>query len=425
MIEANIIIDKRNFAKSKGGYPLKIYVYDNVLKKKGYINLKSYQQSETLQRSIFVKQRESQIITELDYINLNRLDLDNAIEILKNGIPESDLLRRKKLLEFELRQIEEQIGSGVGVLEFYEIFLEERKKKNLLTESYHNGYAAIKKFIYPEPDFPMNNINYDWINSFVQFTIDRGLTQNTASSYLSYLRAVYKECQRREVYNIKSDNPFSGLKPPIKRKVSYELSPEDLKAILNFDPNKIKHRSSWSSYELKRWADLFMFQFTIGGHDFIEICNMKWSMIKNGRIRFKRFKNRFKPNEGVEVNTKLFPFALEVIKKYGTKDNERVFSFLPDPELSRKEYDRFVVKTNKYQYGIIARSCGIKEEIRSKAPRYIFRTFAGNLMMNELVVMTIQGHSPRGMTFRYQGSLEENVIDAEHKKVLDLVFTDC
>ena len=82
------------------------------------------------------------------------------------------------------------------------------------------------------------------------------------------------------------------------------------------------------------------------------------------------------------------------------------------------------MKTNKYQYGIIARATGIKEEIRSKAPRYIFRTIAGNLLLNELIVMKIQGHSPRGMTFNYQGELSTEVLDREHKRVLDLVFTD-
>ena len=36
---------------------------------------------------------------------------------------------------------------------------------------------------------------------------------------------------------------------------------------------------------LRQVIDLVKFQFLIGGHDFVELSNLKWSDIKVGRIK--------------------------------------------------------------------------------------------------------------------------------------------
>lgn len=170
---------------------------------------------------------------------------------------------------------------------------------------------------------------------------------------------------------------------------------------------------------IKRNIDLFLFQFAIGGHDYADIARLEWSNIKNGRIRFKRFKNRNKPSGGNWVDNQLNPFALSVIEKYGRQNSKRIFAFIPDPA-DEFEYEIFRGLVGR-SLRTISKNLEI-ETLKTKTPRYLFRTFAGNLFITDLVINQIQGHTPEGVSFRYQRALPYDILDVEHQKVLDLVF---
>lgn len=206
----------------------------------------------------------------------------------------------------------------------------------------------------------------------------------------------------------------------VNRDVDKHISLESLIKLHNYNFEKWK----WiDKSKYKMIVDLFMFQIAIGGHDFIDITLLTWSNINNGRIKFKRYKNRNLNNGGPTADNKLFDVALETIEKYGTKNDKRVFSFIPLPN-----YDEDNASYKNYQAGYnriltaIKNKAGIKDVILSKRARFTFNTIAGNLLINRDVIEELQAHVQSSISHGYYGGTFNEIKDAEHLKVIEAVF---
>lgn len=425
MISAEIIIDKRY--SSKNGYAVKIRVYDSVARKNGlksrdYIPLNIYQQNENLQLTSNLKRRQLDLEDQVDYCNKNLLNLDESINIIQNGIPTSDLDIEIQTLEKRLQLLKSKKGleNEVGLIEFSNTLISEKKALNKPILIYENTIKAIKRFIEPKDDIAINSITREWIQMFDIFHIGKGLKDNTVYTYISIARAIYKEAQLRESLNIKKDNPFLKLRVFTKDKVATELTTEDLKKMVDLKESDIKTKSYLGAYGIKRLADIVLFQFCIGGQDLADIANLKWENIIDGRVKFRRYKNRFKKSSGEELDNYLNKYALGVIERYGDKNSDRVFSFLGTPD--SKEYRANVLQFNKYIFKIISQHINSESSFTTKSTRYVFRTAGGNLLIDSFVMMRLMGHKPVGVTFGYQGAINYEVQDREHQKILDLVF---
>lgn len=425
MIKADIILDTRS--KSKKGYPVKIRVYCDITKSHKYITLKIYQDNSELILDSELRKRLSNLDDELKFCNDNFYKITDALDVIKNGIPISDIDLEIELLEKRLEILRKKKGleNGIGIIEFTKKLIEERKTLNTPYKSYITICSVVKTFLDKKDDIPINSITKEWLIDFDLFYKDKKHKDSTISTYIKVLKAIFKEAQSRESLNVKKTNPFIKLRSFKREKKEVELTIDDLIKIKNLNPNDILTRSPFGISGVKQIADLYLFQFAIGGHDLIDIANLKWKNIKDGRVIFKRFKNRFKKSEGEEVSNMLNDYCLEIIKKYGDKSSERIFTFLEDPVNNRERYDHNLASFNNYFYNSIKNAIGSSNNFRSKSTRYLFRTTAGNLLINDLIIMKIQGHTPQGITFGYQGAINHEVQDKEHQKILDLVFTKC
>ena len=117
------------------------------------------------------------------------------------------------------------------------------------------------------------------------------------------------------------------------------------------------------------------------------------------------------------VDNLLLPEALDIIEKYGTKDKERVFAFIPDKEEQETGYAYYRENTNRALKKISEKQ-GLLDAMKSKSPRYIWRTWAGNTGLGILPIDQIQGRVPSGVSFRYQARLPYELVDEELKKVV-------
>lgn len=410
MIRGEIILDSRY--KTKNGYPLRLRLYDGKVHR--HIHLKMYQQKPKLERTQEVKRKEFEIEENLEFINKNGLDINSAMELIGSG----KMSRELEIMLLQKRLSELQGESGIGLLEFIDIRVKEKRQVGESVRSYLQLKRVVKDYLFLRNDVPINEINYEWLIGFINSKRATGAKRGV-NTYLRGIRAVYKEAQRRESLGIKRDNPFLGLINVSGKKEVPDIKFEDFKKMMVYEPPKSTTERNFEI--IKRNIRLFMFQIAIGGHDYADVANLKWSNIKNGRIKFKRFKNRNKPNGGEVVDNMLSEFALSVIENYGTKNNQRVFSFIPDPN-QEKVYAEYRNRVNR-SLKKVCENLGI-EFVTSKTPRYLFRTYAGELLIDTIAIMQIQGHSPQGVSFNYQRALPYEVIDCEHQKVLQLVFDD-
>jgi hypothetical protein len=425
MISAKIILDKRSWSKKNNGFPLKIQINKRGVKNPKFVLLNKYMDkihwNDVLLKShpeyrilsAELKKREFRLLEEVNYCNDNNLNLEDSKKVIEKGIVDNAeveiYLLKKRIQELES-------DSGIGVLEFYDIRIEELKAKR----SPYKFFESTKKEIdsYLDNDIPINKITYEWLNDFINYKASNGTDQPGIMAYLRNLRSVYKEAQRRTSYSIKKDNPFLGLIKTIARKKPLpELTDKEFLKIKNYEA--IKNTREINRYKLKRNASIWLLQFLIGGHDYADIACLEWTNIKNGRLKFSRFKNRNKPSGNLLVDVKLYKLAKQIIEQYGDKSTARIFSFIPHP--TESNYNDFTGNINR-SLASISKTLELSYTIKTKSTRYLFRSRAGEQLIHDLIIMKIQGHKPKGVTFSYQGNISKRIQDAEHKKVVNFLL---
>ncbi|MDM1298188.1 phage integrase SAM-like domain-containing protein [Empedobacter falsenii] len=417
MITAEIILDLRR--KTKKGFPVKIRVYDSVIKKHDYVSLKIYQNEESLKSDNLIKQREFELIKELEFVNSRNMSLAESLTIFHNGVPLNDIEKRILELEAELSRLRSQLKPTM-LFDFSERYIQEKINRKELVRIHRSVLLKFKSFISPKENIAINDLKIELLLDFQNY-LSENMSEESVNTYFSKFQSIFLAAQNREDLNIKQQNPFKFIKKVnVNKDIDKSISLDSLKKLKNYNFENWK----WiDKTKYKMIVDLFLFQIAIGGHDFIDITELKWTNIKNDRISFKRNKNRKLNNGGPLINNKLFPFALEVIEKYGTKENERVFSFIPRPDY---ESDNSEYKIHQAGYNriltAIKNKAEIKEEVISKRARYTFNTIAGNLLINRDMIEEIQGHTQSSISHGYYGGTLNEIKDAEHLKVIEAVF---
>ena len=406
LTSAAIILDTRR--KTKNGYPIKIRVQNKTAK---YIHLNEYSEKKHFKDTVlpshpdyrrlkaFLLKRESDLIREVDYCNEHRLNLSRSIEIIKNGLEENTDLKIF-LLQQEIEKLRKQ--TGIGIIEFYEIYINELKDRNRNTRHYEICKKEFQNYL--GGDMNLNNIDYEFLNGYKNYKLRTGCGEAGVFYYGSNLKALFNEAQRRESLGIKQGNPFKGVfRKPARTKEIIIPNKEQKQKLWDFEGRE--------SY--KRTIDLFKFQLLIGGHDFIDISQLKWSDIKGNRIRFKRYKNINITNTLIE--NLLVPEALEIIKRYGTKDDERIFGFIHDASQNFSSYN--VDRRNALRH--LSQVSGCK--MGTKTARFMFNSYAYSIGVSEKIVTLLQGHKSEGETHTYTKRLDYDLQDREHLRVVELI----
>lgn len=402
MLQAKIYIDTRR--KAKEGFPVKLQIYCTKTRKRKYIPLKEYQKSKS-KHSTTAQEALSKLLLRLQ--PLQDLTLDEAWPLLDKESNLEILAMRNKLEKYEM---------FIDFYDFAEKLIKEKEIGRLSTTAFKAAVREVKNFM-GEKKFGLNDITYEWVNNYRLHKIQSGTNEGGISYYLRTLKTIHNEAKKRESLGVKDTNPFNGL---IKNTTSTEHQSkawkiEDIRKL----NKKFNHpKATEATLEnMRRAIDMFLFQLAIGGHDFVDIANLRWSNIKDGRIVFKRFKNRNKQYGGREVNNMLNDLATSVIEKHGVKDSERIFSFLPDPTTIKYTHRNYAATLRR-----ISKALKIKPHLTTKTPRYVFRTIAGNLLIHDLVVESLLGHKPSSISYKYQKGIPHEIQDKEHQKILDELF---
>lgn len=415
MLEISLYLDRRR--ETKKGFPVKLTVYDTKTQKQKQISIGEYQNTKHVKMTPDLSRDMQKYHDRLDFCNQYSLNLERAVEVLKNGYDgDSDL--EIQLLEGRLKKLKKE--RLVDFEEFSKEFMEEKQVQGLSIRHYEQAIAQLQYFL-GNKRLNINEITYEFLNKFVLYKQKTGKgTGAGINTILRSLRTIYLEAQRRESLGVKQDNPFKGI---IKQTRSSKDEEEywevkDIKRLFNFEHKQSTSKAAKNN--MQKTIDIFLFQFAIGGHDLIDVANLKWDNLKNGRIKFQRFKNRNKPDGGPWINNMIYPYAKNVIEKHGNQETERIFSFFADPltEKYREQYN-YKLKTLKR----VSETLGIPR-LRTKTPRYLFRTYAGELMVHDLIVMQIMGHKSSNVSHRYQKNLNLEIQDEAHKNILNVLFSD-
>ena len=305
----------------KKGYPIVIDIYSPPKRKRIATGFFSFPEHWDTNKQIPLPEHPDYdlIYTEIipikekiKYINYKKItDIDEILTLLgEKSTPKS-----LNFSQFGNQLIGEQIKIG--------------KKAN--AKVYQNAILQYEKYLKRKIHFA--DINYTslsrWKNHLLQ-----SVSKNTVHNYLSTLRAIYNEADKRHI--VQDTRPFRG----IFKGLTVRNAAQKKKYITKKDIKKLEEVELTGTIDFAR--DLFLMQFYLGGQDLIDIYHLKKEQINNERIYIQRKKLAGK---GYQFDLKIFPKIQDLIDKY---ENETEYIFP-----GRKDYDGYNTFRRRYQRYLI------------------------------------------------------------------------
>jgi len=392
------------FRATAKGYPVKWELSNG--KKQLRRSIKIYQHRKRLLMTPEIAVIHRDLLDRLDYINKgNHLDWEMAIDVMENGVPAA--ADRIAELKAELARLEKV--QPLPAVSFIRELNHEKQHLGRSTRHFEELIQQIEGF---KADLDLNDITY---NLLKHFEMHKRKTTKTNGSMISKtfrtLRTVHNEARKRRLLRDPGNRPFEGYKVQVLPKEKQEID----KVVL------------WIKYlpEDNFSLDLFRLQLLLGGHDFVELAQLRWANIHSGewgdqeRIQFRRFKLRKFGDSSPLVDNLLLPDALRIIEKYGSAKQERIFgNFLAEPDTERYRQQNII------QLRRLSRYCQRENipKLGTKTPRYLFRTVGGKLGVNEVLLNQIMGHKPSDVSHRYQGRISQEEQDRVHRDICEEIL---
>jgi len=267
------------------------------------------------------------------------------------------------------------------------------------------------------PDFFFSNIDVIWLDKYESWLRGNGNTENTIGIKFRSLRAVYNRAIK---YNyVKRDNyPFNEYKVSKLKKQTAKraITKAEIKKIEELDLREI---TTYHSPLLHFSKDLFLFSYYSCGMNLIDIAQLKWTNIVDGRIIFERHKT------SKLINFAIQPPAISIIQKYEAithNENDYIFPILSPSFHITEQQKHFRIK--KVTRGINKNLKKIGEYLKLSIPltsyvaRHSFATVLKRSGVNVSLISECLGHSDLKTTQIYLDSFENSQIDEAMKNLL-------
>lgn len=181
-------------------------------------------------------------------------------------------------------------------------------------------------------------------------------------------------------------------------------------AALQLDPNS-------TDYEAQQY---FMFTYYGTGINFVDIANLQWQNLSNGRIFYKRAKT------GQELSFALPQPALDIIeslsKSPNRNGNTNIFPILNrsihiTATQIKNRIKKVMRRVNK-DLKAIGESVGIETPLTTYVARHSFATILKRSGVATAVISESMGHQTEAVTQTYLKSFENSIIDEAMKHLL-------
>lgn len=309
-------------------------------------------------------------------------------------------------------------GKSDDFMSFWKELISEHKKNGLKkAKNYEEVYNIVSKY---QSVIAFEELNYSFLIKFRDYKLNNGCSANGVHSYLRTFRTIYNEAIRREIFLPKQFiSPFKGVLPTLTATKDKFFTVSEMKLInsnITGDNNVlIKGFNSTEATKSRRYHyhNYFMLCFLLGGIDFIDLANLRYDLhVKNGRIKFERFKG----GTTERIDNFIPPKALEILDLY---KNESLF--LINVDLMKYESLR-----NNYQkrFGKWLKSIGIDSYFGTKTPRYTFIDIGKQLLLNRDVIMELTGHKRGDVHSVYEGKFPYNIKDDVHQQIINSIKLD-
>lgn len=332
-------------------------------------------------------------------------------ELLAQKIVDDAILSGKplSLVEFKKKLTGNQTTTN-DFFSFCDEILEEMKTGGKIGNRgvYKNVKNSLKQFVGGGLNF--EEINVSFLNKYEAWLASdkgdrKGCAASTMNQYMRTICAVFNKAISRDViahelYPFRNQfNPKGYSYSHLKSAPNYRaLSPEELELFKNFEVEKYPELANAYYY--------FMFMYYCRGINWKDLCNLKHSDIRNGRIYYNRAKT------GKAFSIKISQSLQEILSKFENKIY--LFPILSDfhktPTQKANRIKKCIRKTNS-DLKMIAMRLGITPDITTYTARH---TYAMSLKRGGIKLSLISdamGHADSKVTRHYLSRFEDDLID--------------
>ena len=274
-------------------------------------------------------------------------------------------------------------------------------------ENYRSAISKVREFAGDNwQRLTVTAITRQWTDNFTRWLQQQHADKpQTVDFYLRTFRAVYRHALNL-TESTANAKPFGGPRPGGSFSAKRALKRDDMLKILSPElREKLKPRQIEA-------LDVLVFIFYSRGMAFQDVYRLRWSMISNGHIRYKRSKT------GALIDVEVVPELEEIMRRYHRKDSPYVLPFLHESrkgntgkELSEKSALR---RINRAVYNIIG---------DVKLTTYVLRHTWATLMLEDgsqvEVISQCMGHSSIRTTQIYLSRISSRKIDKAVRGMYD------
>ncbi|AMM51207.1 hypothetical protein TH61_08495 [Rufibacter sp. DG15C] len=276
-------------------------------------------------------------------------------------------------------------------------------------DAFQNGKRIVSRFT-KEKDISFKELDYIFLTRLEDDLLKRKVTENSIAVYMRTLRSIYNKAIA-EGHAKENDYPFKAYKlTKLNTKTKKRaLTKEQVKSISD-------HKLELGS---KLWIarSIFLFSYYCRGVNFIDVAQLKWSNIDNGRVHYTRAKT------GHQFNIALLPPALEILEYYRAKQDKSGFIFpilgsYHDTEQKIKNRVKKIMKEVNSNLRTVAQAVKIDFNITTYVARHSYATVLKRQNVSTSQISEALGHSSEKITQVYLDSFENTVLDEADKFLL-------
>jgi len=412
----SIVLDKRR-AKANGDFPVKLRVFNKILKKdKRYpldIDL-STKEFETIWINADDKNlRGSNKETELKL---------KAIETRANK--EAEQMDVFDFAKFEMKLFRKSSDKN-NVKYHFNLVIDKNVKNDKIgtAESYKYTLKSLAEFCKFKKKCSIDKLTFasitvDWLNDYENFMITNGKSYTTIGIYTRTLRVIFNNAIgvndiNKEMYpysKVKNDGLY---KIPRTKKVKKALSATQLKTLFDAEvknANEAKAKAFW------------FFSYACNGMNLKDVALLKYSDINDDKFEYYRAKTFDKSSEKTTITIYLTDFTKEVIANYGNRSKGGyVFDIIDIKEDSQTQYKKIKNFTRYINDHIkrIAISSDLPSDLSTYWARHSFATNSLRKGASMEFISEALNHSDLSVTKNYFAGFEDEAKKEFANSLLD------
>ena len=270
------------------------------------------------------------------------------------------------------------------------------------SETYHatlNSFTAFRN----GQDLLFAEFDSDLMLMYESYLHNRGVTKNSSSFYMRFLRAVYNRAVEKEL--IEQCYPFkyvyTGIDRTIKRAIPLKAIKQIKSLDLSLQPSLVFAR------------DMFLFSFYTRGMSFIDMAYLKKKDLSNGILSYRRRKT------GQQLFIRWEKCMQEIVMKYNNPLSGYLLPIIkPMNGDDRVQYQNAMYLINR-KLKEIGKMVGVQLPLTMYVARHSWASVAKNKNVPISVISEGMGHDSELTTQIYLASLDTSVVDKANSMILN------